>query len=213
MCTSARPRSYSYMPDSNMPLTVKRRMRGTTPAGVAVPCGAMTTTDRRHATLQLAASALPRMIRYFPGSRSSMRPLVRCAPMPVALRSSSGSTPRRWRRRFRAVCEHRLRLDVRHRGLTTPGCFEPPAAPGCQSGRSHRRPGEGGVRGDAEHAGAQLALEAVHDRQHDDQRRHAQHQAEHRHQRDERHEAAPVRRAQVARADQPFVGSEGHAYS
>ena len=44
MCTSASPRSNSYMPEWNMPATRKRRMRGTTPVGVAVPSGAISTT-------------------------------------------------------------------------------------------------------------------------------------------------------------------------
>ena len=54
------------------------------------------------------------------------------------------------------------------------------------------------MRGHGEDAVAQFALEAVHDRQHHDQRRDPERQAAHRHQRHERDEAAPVRRAQVA---------------
>src|SRR5881227_3151075 len=82
------------------------------------------------------------------------------------------------------------------------------AAPvGETAGEAHER----GVRGDRENAAAQLPLEAVHDRQHDDERRHPERQPAHRDQRDEGYEAAPVGRAQIARADEPFVGA--HRYS
>src|SRR5207302_11236283 len=78
---------------------------------------------------------------------------------------------------------------------------------GERAGEAHER----GVRGDRENAAAELPLEAVHDRQHDDERRHPERQPAHRDQRDEGYEAAPVGRAQIARADEPFVGA--HRYS
>ena len=62
MFTSASPRSNSYMPDSKMPTTRKRRMRGTTPVGVAVPAGAISTTESPVRTFSSCASALPRMV-------------------------------------------------------------------------------------------------------------------------------------------------------
>ena len=57
MCMSARPRSNSYMPDSKMPLTVKRFMRGWNPAGVALPSGVMSTTLSAHVHAELLARA------------------------------------------------------------------------------------------------------------------------------------------------------------
>ena len=46
-------------------------------------------------------------------------------------------------------------------------------------GKGAIEPHQGSMRGDTQNAAAQLALEAVHHREHDDQCRHAQHQAEH----------------------------------
>ena len=42
--TSASELSYSKWPDSNSPTTVNCRSRGTTPAGVRLPCGAISVT-------------------------------------------------------------------------------------------------------------------------------------------------------------------------
>ena len=64
------------------------------------------------------------------------------------------------------------------------------------------------VRGDREDARAQLLLESVHHRQHDDQRRDAERDARHRDQRDERDEAVAARSlagARIAKADGQFV--------
>ena len=109
-------------------------------------------------------------------------------------------------RHGRAVRKHRLALDVGHRGLHAAlpahhGLHRTPV------GQCAVEPRDGGVGCDREDAVAQLALEAVHDREHDDQRGDPEHQAAHRHEGDERDEAAPMRRAQVARADQPLVGA------
>jgi len=68
------------------------------------------------------------------------------------------------------------------------------------------------VRSDGKNAVAQFLLKPVHDRQHDDQRRHAERDARHRHQRDERYErVAPgaLAGARVAKADGQFVWGQG----
>ena len=68
------------------------------------------------------------------------------------------------------------------------------------------------VRRDREDAVAQLLLEAVHHRQHDDQRGDAERDARHRRQRDERDErvaAGAAARARVAQADDELVGRQG----
>ncbi len=54
------------------------------------------------------------------------------------------------------------------------------------------------VRGQGQQAIAQLALEAVHDREHHDQRRHAQRNAGERHPGDEGHEEGVLAGAHVA---------------
>jgi len=65
---------------------------------------------------------------------------------------------------------------------------------------------------DAQDARAQLGLEAVHHRQHDDQRRHAEGNAQHRDQRNEGYEAIAALRpppgAGVAQPDEEFVGHQ-----
>ncbi len=65
------------------------------------------------------------------------------------------------------------------------------------------------MRGDAEDARAQLLLETVHHRKHDDQRRNPERDAEHRYKGDEGNESvAPLRalaRAGVAQADEEFI--------
>jgi hypothetical protein len=77
------------------------------------------------------------------------------------------------------------------------------------------RPVDLDVRNDAQHAVAHFLLEAVHHREHDDQRRHAQGDAQHRHAGDEGDESvAPggAPRAGVAPAQGQFVG-DLHAWA
>ena len=74
----------------------------------------------------------------------------------------------------------------------------------CRAPRQHLD-----VRDHRQHAVAHLLLEAVHHRQHDDQRRHAERDAEHRHAGDEGDEAVAATGAAgacVAPADLKFVG-------
>ncbi len=123
MFTSARPRSYSYMPDSNTPLTLKRRVRGKIPLGVAVPKGVITTTESPTWASSARASALPRIIRYCPGARSSSRPAFRWPAKPVALRSSSGSTPRIEAPTVFTPCASNPCASTKGTAAWTPGCL------------------------------------------------------------------------------------------
>ncbi len=61
------------------------------------------------------------------------------------------------------------------------------------------------MRSHTQDSNAQLPLEPIHDRQHDDQRGDAEHEPEHRDQRNERDETAPMSRAQVTSAYQPLI--------
>ena len=91
---SARPESYSNMPTSKMPTTVNCFRRGRMPAGVTLPCGAISTTlsPRRHAERagQLRPSTMPNS----PGSQVVQRPTRMCEPM------SATRSP--WQDRLRA---------------------------------------------------------------------------------------------------------------
>ena len=59
MLTTARPESYSCMPASKMPTTVKRLMRGTAPIGDALHSGANTVTLSPVSTPSVRASSMP----------------------------------------------------------------------------------------------------------------------------------------------------------
>ena len=110
------------MPDEKVPATVTRRMRGTTPSGVALPSGAMSTSVSPRLAPSSAASAAPRMMRQLPGCRSSSRAPERRWPRPVAFASSAGSMPRtavpstRWPRASIA-CD-----SMKGTACRTPGC-------------------------------------------------------------------------------------------
>ena len=106
--------------------------------------------------------------------------------------------------RHRRVVQHRLRLDIGHgrdhawhRQRQLLGALPVIQLPG--------EPDQLRMRGDAQDAHAQFALEAIHHRQHHDQHRDAERQARYRHHGDEGQEAAPLRGAQVTRAQQPLV--------
>ena len=62
------------------------------------------------------------------------------------------------------------------------------------------------MRHHRQNAAAQFLLEAVHHRQHDNQRRHAQGNAQHGDQRNEGNEVVAPLGARIAQADQQFVG-------
>ena len=72
-------------------------------------------------------------------------------------------------------------------------------------GKRSTRAAQLNVRSDAEYPGSDLALEAVHDRQHGDQHRHAERDADHRHQRDKRNEMAAALGARVTHPDEELV--------
>ena len=65
------------------------------------------------------------------------------------------------------------------------------------------------VRRDAQDARADFLLEAVHHRQHHDQRHHPQADAQHGDQRDEGDEMVAALGAGVTQADEKFVGLQG----
>jgi len=100
--------------------------------------------------------------------------------------------------------EHALRRNIgrgRQHRLVLHGLFGH-LLPGRQLAAG---PGDLHVRGDAEDARAQLLLEAVHHRQHDDQRGNTEGDAAHRDQRDEGDEMVAPLGARVAQADEEFI--------
>jgi hypothetical protein len=109
-----------------------------------------------------------------------------------------------------AVRHHALRFDVRRRGNDAGEDAEllhirPPVADATLESRQSR------MRREAEDPGAQLLLEAVHDRQHDDQHRDADAEAEDRDAGDQRHEPPARRGAQVAQTEEAFVPGTHHS--
>ena len=184
-------------------------MRGWNPAGVALPSGAMSTTVCPLFTASSAASALPRITRNLPASRSDEWPDFMRPSRPTALRSSSGRTPRTMAPATRSPLASRPRDSTNGTTATTPGSRCGVRLRLAPVGHLAFDAGDGGVRGHGQHAAAQLALETVEHRQHDDEHRDAERQPDDRHGRDERHEAAAMRGAQVARTDEPFVA---HSY-
>ena len=188
-------------------------MRGWNPAGVKLPSGVMSTTVCPSFTSSSAASALPRITRNFPASRSARWPNFMLASRPTALRSSSGRMPRTRAPAPRStIGEKAPRFDERNHGqrrrVLLSVCLG--LTPVCHLAFDA---GDGGVRSHGQHAAAQLALETVEHRQHDDQHRDAERQPDDRHGRDERHESAAMRGAQVTRAYLPFIGPfEAHSY-
>jgi len=91
---STRPRSNSYMPIWNTPATVKRRKRGSTPAGVTLAWGIIRSTLSPTSTPRLVASSRPRMMRNSPAFRSLNAPTFMCWAISETLASSSGRMPR-----------------------------------------------------------------------------------------------------------------------
>ena len=108
---------------------------------------------------------------------------------------------------FRADLHQRLTLDVRRSGrdLRILLGVRGHAAPVRQTFGERR---DRCMRSHAENAGAQFLLEAIHDREHDDQCRHAETNAEHRGQRDERDEMVAPLGACVTQAQQQLVEVE-----
>ena len=168
------------MPTSKMPTTVNCLSRGSTAAGVTSPCGAISVTlsptnDVERARqfgaehdAELARSAGRR------GCRSS------CAALEVGhlLLGLGQDAAHHDAAHLLVEGQHALRLDVGRGGAHTSDCARPAARSCGQSASSPPVPGNLDVRGDAENARAQFLLEAVHHRQHDDQRRHAEREPE-----------------------------------
>ncbi len=150
-------------------------MRGSTPAGVAVPSGAISTTVIADLRAQLARQRIAEDDAVAAvGSRSSMLPAVMRCASPVARRSSLGQhAAHGGAGDVLPVRQHRLALDVGHRRQharllqRTCACSVAPVGERAVEAR------ERGMRGDAQDAAAQFALEAVHDREHHDQHRDA----------------------------------------
>jgi hypothetical protein len=205
MWISASALSYSKCPESNEPTTVNCFRRGTTPAGVTCPCGAISVTFSPSATPSARASSPPSMIPNSPSASAvSGAPRTRF-PTSDTCGSASGTTPR----------------------ISTPRTVSPRVSNACAltygaasddlrmplGGRGHGLPvvqravdrKHLDVRDDRQHAVAHLRHEAVHHRQHHDQRHHAERDAQHRDARDERNEAVTPTRtpsgARVAQAD------------
>ncbi len=181
-----------------MPATVKRRMRGANPAGVALPSGAMSTTVCPTFTSSSSASTLPRITRNLPGCRSSSEPCVMREASPTAFTSSAGRMPRTAAARDAlAIGEQAARLDERRHGhhVGLPRRVLLRLAPIRNLAFETR---DDGMRCDRQDAAAQFLLEAIEHRHDHDEHGHAQRQADHRHERHERHEAAAMRGTQVA---------------
>ena len=111
------------------------------------------------------------------------------------------------RARIARTLQHRFALDVRRRAEYVRICLRPiervgPVAHGFADARDRR------MRNHAEDAVLELLVEAVHHRDHGDQRRYADRDAEDRHQRDERDEMVAPLRPRIAQADEDFEGSE-----
>ena len=183
-------------------------MRGAVPNGVAAPRGVISVMVSPTCRHRLSASRLP-------------------MATPPAV-SKSLRVP--WRR-FPATASMRCMSLPRTPRTSTPlplYCDEAKACPST-SGMARRTPGTLGdavgdlgvvgqrpvdrrhedVAVDADDLVEQLLAEAVHDRQHDDERRDAEHDAEEREAGDDRDEALAPARAQVASGEHPFEGGEG----
>ena len=93
-CTSASVESYSKCPESKVPSTSICLRRGTTPAGVSWPLGAINVTGSPTRTPKARASSLPSTTPNFPACRRCKA--ARCSGLPssVTSGSSTGSMPR-----------------------------------------------------------------------------------------------------------------------
>jgi hypothetical protein len=172
--------------DLEQPTTLKLLTRGSVPAGVTVPCGVIATTVSPTRTPSARASSAP--------STMPNSPALRSASEPRACAADVGD--RVLARRVDAAHEHAA-VDVAGRQHRLAGDERRGAGHARVAERRLRDALPVGERGHAAHldvrrdrqdAVAQLLLEAVHHRQHDDQRGDAERDAGHRDQRDERDE-------------------------
>src|SRR4029450_13968964 len=177
------------MPESKMPTSTNRFMRGTMPVGPGVPSGEITLSTSPGPTASWRASSCPITM---PGSStvpppssagsvidwgrpsSARLPLFKWRPTSITAVAWAGSipgtpTPRRLTLGPLAhVAEHVL-----------------PVA------QSAAEAGQGDVRIETEDLLAQLVLEAGHDREHDEQRRHADRHPRQRERGDQREKRPP----------------------
>ena len=208
MCVSARPRSNSYMPESKMPLTVKRLHARHEARGRRAALG----RHEHHACRPLrrassAASALPRMMRILAGLERFERALAHAAAEAHGLHLFfRQDAAHHGAGHALAVGEQPARFDERHHGDDAAARCAASACASRQSAISPSTPVMVACEVTDSMRLRSSRLEAVQHRQHHDEHRHAEREADHRHRRDERHEAAAMRGAQVARADEPFVG-------
>ena len=86
--------SYCACPASKMPVTVKRRMRGSTPAGVIRACGTTRVTRPPTVASSLSARSRPSSTLKRPGARLSKSPSTRYPPTSDTRGSRAGETPR-----------------------------------------------------------------------------------------------------------------------
>ncbi len=211
---SARPRSYSYMPDSKIPLTVKRRLRGSKPAGVTLPSGVMSTTFCPTVTPSSCgeggAENDPVLARLQVGKRTGFQARAQPDGLHLFFRQHAAH---HGARDSLTIREQAARFDIGHRRLDSRHA-RGRGLPGTPVRDLAVEAGDGGMRGHGEHPAAELLLEAVEHRQDHDEYRDAERQAEHRHGSDEGHESAAVLRPQVANSYLPFIGPlECHGHS
>ena len=198
------------MPTSKTPTHAEALQRAAAcrPAS-PLPCGVITTTGSPtpHAerARELGAEHDAELAGLQVGERAGAHVRADVGDRVLARRDRCRASARRdWRRPPRAspgpATYGAAADDARIRRAR---CARPPASPA-----SVRNAADLDVRRDRQDAVAQLLLEAVHHRQHDDQRRDAERDAGHRDQRDERDErvaARAVAGARVAQADGEFV--------
>ena len=145
-------------------------MRGTTPVGVAVPSGAITTTEPPTCACSALRQRGAEDDAVGAGHEIGEAAFDHVLREPVAVRSSAGSTPRTVAPAMCVPLPSIAWLSTYGTAARTPGWRAVRCCSARQSRQRSRQPADGGVRGDRENPAAQLALEAVHDRQHHDQR-------------------------------------------
>ncbi len=199
------------MPTSNTPTTVKLFTRGNVPAAVNVPCGVMTTTVSPRRTPSARARSAPRTMPNPSGlervERARAHVLADVGDRALARRIDAADERAAVHAAGR---EHRLPEHVRRRRPHARVLERRPRDSRVVGERRHAADLD--VRGDGEDPGAELLLESVHHRQHDDQRGDAERDARHRHERDERDERVAARaaaRARVAQSDGELVRRQG----
>ena len=185
--------------------------RGSVPAGVTVPCGVIATTCRRRAGRARARARAPSTMPNSPGFRSASAPRRMCAPMSATASSRAGSMPRTTTPRLASPTDSIACPRTYGAAAFTRGLRRAPARDAPPSRRARGMPRISMCDATDRMRVAQLLLEPVHHRQHDDQRGDAERDAGHRDQRDERDERVAARAlagARVAQADGQFVGRQ-----